>query len=158
MAAFGTMYYIPIYLQLRGNDPTHAGLRFIPQPGLSLRRKLLISEDGNGNSLCRFLGGVLPVVLASLPDGVSGKLRLAMSHRGGVNTWLTKLLVVTWQGPSAQQVGRPTGGLESAVRLIPGSTNDQLPLVLSKCCRISRLIENFETRMPIRIVKRVASY
>ncbi|KAK3290459.1 major facilitator superfamily domain-containing protein [Chaetomium fimeti] len=31
MAAFATMYYIPIYLQVRGSDPTHASLRFIPQ-------------------------------------------------------------------------------------------------------------------------------
>ncbi|KAI1456283.1 major facilitator superfamily domain-containing protein [Annulohypoxylon moriforme] len=31
MAAFATMFYIPIYLQIRGNDPTHASLRFIPQ-------------------------------------------------------------------------------------------------------------------------------
>lgn len=31
LAAFGTMYYVPIYLQVRGNDPTHTGLRFIPQ-------------------------------------------------------------------------------------------------------------------------------
>ncbi|KAI0483541.1 major facilitator superfamily domain-containing protein [Xylaria cf. heliscus] len=31
MAAFATMYYIPIYLQVRGYDPAHASLRFIPQ-------------------------------------------------------------------------------------------------------------------------------
>ncbi|KAM7189318.1 hypothetical protein V8F33_010097 [Rhypophila sp. PSN 637] len=31
MAAFGTLYYVPIYLQLRGYDPTKTGLRFIPQ-------------------------------------------------------------------------------------------------------------------------------
>lgn len=31
MAAFATMYYVPIYLQVRGNDPTNASFRFIPQ-------------------------------------------------------------------------------------------------------------------------------
>ena len=31
MAAFGTMYFIPIYIQLRGGNAAQAGLRFIPQ-------------------------------------------------------------------------------------------------------------------------------
>ncbi|KAK3369437.1 major facilitator superfamily domain-containing protein [Lasiosphaeria ovina] len=146
IAVFAIMFYIPIYLQVRGSDPTHASLRFIPQSiGTAIGAYgagLLIKATGN----YIFLSAVSHIFLC--PFVYLGMA--ALGFGGMLVTTIVGLIsavdhsehaVVTSASFAFRAIG-PSTGISVASLIFPNSLIQKLHIRLGNSSEIDQPIEH----------------